>query len=385
MSAISKEQIRELSEVRGTPCLSIYLPTYRAGSETQQNPIRYKNLMRNAEERLVDWGLTNHALYDFLAPLNALTGDGDLWQHQQEGFAVFRSPDFFRTYRLPESFDELVMVDDRLFLKPLFRLFGSDRRFYVLALSRNRVRLLAGDRFHVRELDLGEVPRSLEEALGEEVTQQTVNYHTRGPSSKGHTAGPIFHGHGAGDTDIKDDVRRFFHRVEDALPTLDLDRSLPMVVAGVDYLLPIYRDVSRWPNLVEEGITGNPDELRPEELHEQAWQIVEPLFQEERRRAAERYGTLTVRGRASSRLDEVVPAAHDGRVETLFTARGAHVWGFYDRGSREVRNLAAQRDGREDLLDLAAVQTVLHGGTVFSVKPEKVPAQGEPLAAIFRY
>jgi len=38
----------------------------------------------------------------------------------------------------------------------------------------------------------------------------------------------------------------------------------------------------------------------------------------------------------------------------------------------------------EDLLDFAAIQTFLHGGTVYAVEPEKVPDDA-PLAAVFRY
>jgi len=42
------------------------------------------------------------------------------------------------------------------------------------------------------------------------------------------------------------------------------------------------------------------------------------------------------------------------------------------------------KPGDEDLLDLAAVQTLLNGGTVYAVELEKVP-DGASLAAVFRY
>jgi hypothetical protein len=40
--------------------------------------------------------------------------------------------------------------------------------------------------------------------------------------------------------------------------------------------------------------------------------------------------------------------------------------------------------GDEDLLDLAAIQSILNGGTVYAVEPEQVPDHA-PLAAVFRY
>jgi hypothetical protein len=38
----------------------------------------------------------------------------------------------------------------------------------------------------------------------------------------------------------------------------------------------------------------------------------------------------------------------------------------------------------EDMLDFAAIHTLLNGGTVYAVEPEKVPDEA-PAAAIFRY
>ena len=50
--AITREEIRDLLSLEaGRPCVSIYMPTYRSGSETQQNPIRLKNLLRSIQDR----------------------------------------------------------------------------------------------------------------------------------------------------------------------------------------------------------------------------------------------------------------------------------------------------------------------------------------------
>jgi hypothetical protein len=76
------------------------MPTVRAG-DTQQNPIRFKNLLREAEKRLMEQGHLrqnrNGDAGDFLDPLRALTDDRDFWEHQQEGLALFRSSQVFRT------------------------------------------------------------------------------------------------------------------------------------------------------------------------------------------------------------------------------------------------------------------------------------------------
>jgi hypothetical protein len=86
----------------------------------------------------------------------------------------------------------------------------------------------------------------------------------------------MFHGHGVGKDDAKDNILRFFHLLDQGLYALLGKESAPLVLAGVDYLFPIYREANSYPHLMERGIAGNPEGLKGEELHEQGWRIVEP-------------------------------------------------------------------------------------------------------------
>ncbi len=387
-SPLTREEVRGLLEPRPGPCISIFLPTARAGAETQQNPIRWKNLLRAAEEQLAERGLRRPEIEELLEPLRALQDDADFWQHQSEGLAAFRAPDLVRVYRLPLRFDELAAVEDRFHLQPVFPLFDGDGRFFVLAIAMHDIRLFEGSRWSVEEVDLKDVPRSIEEAVGEELGQKPLAFAKSGPGARvGHGA-PGFHSHGASEDDTKTALFNFFKRVDNGIQELPIDRNAPLVLAGVDYLLPIYREATQHPHLVPEGVLGNPEVLRPEELHAAAWKLVEPLFLERRRRLAERYGELSGTGRATGDLEEVVGAAHDGRVDTLFSSVGARCWGSWDPEERKVEldgHGDAPSPGSEDLCDLAAIQTFLHGGEVFAVPAEEVPAEGAPLAAIFRW
>ena len=119
---IRREDIQELLQVPGRPCLSLYMPAVRAGVQTQQNPIRFKNLLRSLEERLQGMGLPSGTAGELLEPLRGLLDDPAFWQTQSDGLTVFRSPELFRTYRLPLELDELAVVETRFHLKPLFSL-----------------------------------------------------------------------------------------------------------------------------------------------------------------------------------------------------------------------------------------------------------------------
>ena len=381
---VTREEIRDLLQTPGCPCVSIYMPTFRAGVETQQNPIRLKNLLRVIQGRLGEIDMGDAQAAELTAPLRDLLDDPVFWQVQSDGLAIFRSPELFRAYRLPSSFDELAVVEKRFHLKPLFSLLNDDGRFYVLALSLKNVRLIAASHHSAEELDLPGVPRSLEEALGE-LTHQFAQFKS-GPRGRAVSRSPVFHVHGGVEDDLKVEILSFFNLADKALLKY-MDRDAPVVLAGVEYLLPRYKETTEHPHVLDEGLAGNPDLLSADELRDAAWEIVQPYFLENRRRAAERFGELLGTGRATSRYEEILPAAHDGRIDTLFVARGVRLWGRYDPKSREVRlqdDQAAQRNGSEDLLDLAAVQTFLNGGTVYAVPQQEVP-DGQAMAATFRW
>lgn len=383
-SVISREEIQDLVQVSSRPCVSIYMPTVRAGTQTQQNPIRLKNLLRRVSDRLVETGRRETEVAQLLTPLREITDDLAFWQRQNEGLAVFFAPGFLRTVKLPTRVDELALVENRFHLKPLFSLLSGDGQFYILALSLKHIRLIAASRHNTRELEIQDVPKSFEEAMGR-LTRQYSQFQA-GTSSRTVSRMPLFHGHGTGEDDLKAEIVEFFNRADKAL-LKHMDRDCPVVLAGVEYLLPRYKETTEHPKVLDEGLTGNAEGLSAEELRDAAWEIVEPVFLEDRRRAAERYGDLLGAGRSSSRYEEVLPAAHDGRVDTLFVARGVRLWGTYDPKSREIRlqeDQTGQLNGGEDLLDLAAVQTFLNGGQVYAVPQQEVP-DGHAMAAVFRY
>jgi hypothetical protein len=156
------------------------------------------------------------------------------------------------------------------------------------------------------------------------------------------------------------------------------------VLAGVDTLFPLYKEVNTYPHLMEEGVPGTPEEMKPENLHPQAWAIVEPEFKKEREAGAARYRQLAGTGKTTTDIAEAVLAAHHGRIEVLFVAVGVQVWGRFDSEKDRVDVHESPEPGDEDLLDLTAIQTLLKGGTVYAVSSEEVPDQGL-VAAVLRY
>jgi hypothetical protein len=348
------------------------MPTFRAGRRVEQNLIRFKNLLRQAEGGLTASGLRSLQVQALLEPATAL-------------LALFLSPTTFNHFRLPISFDELVVTTKRFHLKPLLTLLNSDGRFYLLAFSKNQVRLFQGSKFSLSALDLQGVPGSLAESLQYDLHQKQLQFHTGAPARGGKRDARFF-GTGDADTDEKELILHFFRQLDGGLREAVGGERAPLVLAGVDYLLPIYHRASSYPVLMETGITGNPDDLTTEDLHRRAWEIVEPHFRQEERKAADRYHMLAGSNSplASSKVTEVVPASVHGQVDTLFVAVGIQRWGDVAPDTGDVMLHDRPEPDDHDLLDFAAIHTLLKGGTVYAVPPNEVP-ENSSLAAVFRY
>jgi hypothetical protein len=125
-------ELRSVLADSQAPAVSIFVPTHRAGQEIRQDPIRLKNLVNQAQDQLIKEGTRPAEARSLLEPLAGLMEDAAFWRHQTGGLALFRSPDVFRTYRLPFQVGEFVAVSDRFYIKPLLPLLMHDARFYVL-------------------------------------------------------------------------------------------------------------------------------------------------------------------------------------------------------------------------------------------------------------
>src|SRR6266480_5140620 len=104
MDRLSKNEIKRLLGKHKEACVSIFLPTSRGGVESQQDELRLKHQIRDAENRLLLENLRSTEVEKLLEPLKMLLEDGDFWLHAVDGLAIFRSSELFPYYRLACSF-----------------------------------------------------------------------------------------------------------------------------------------------------------------------------------------------------------------------------------------------------------------------------------------
>ena len=353
--------LTELAQHVGPAHVSLFMPTHRAGPDTREDPIRFRNLLRRAADLLTEQeGLTARDTDELLAPAREFRDDNGFWRHQTDGLAVYIAPGLTRTFRVPLDLHEDVAVGPRFRLRPLLPLLAGDGYYLVLAVSQNEVRLYAGTRYTIAELDPGPIPTSMASALAHEDPEAQLQVRSSGQDG-------MFHGHGEGAEVDKQRLERYLRAVERGLvERIGSGRRTPLVLASVGYYLPIYAGVSDQPALAERAVEGNPENRLPQELHAAAWEIVAPTFEAARHDAVEALQRAQGTGQATTDVASVVLAALEGRVDTLFLAGGSPAWGRIAGNLPGVVVHDAYQAGDDDLVDLAASETLLTGGTVYT-------------------
>ncbi len=381
LDLVTNDQLRLLAQPGSGSRVTITMPTHPGGTDRAQDTIRLKNLLTESARELSELGADRGATDALLAPARALLTDDSFWNGLEQGLVVLLDGEGMQTFRVAEALDERSVVTDWFRITPLLPALSNGNEFWVLALSRNDVRLLNGNRVQLDEVDLGDTPRSLEQALRLDDREPQLQSHGAGRVATGRTTA-AFHGQGSVDDALHEDTERFCRIVDHHVRQIVGASTAPTVLAGERRLLDTYRAISRLENLVPEVVAGSADRRSPRDLAAASWPLVRPVFDRETDHDAERFvgGTVPV----ADRLDEVLVAAVDGRVEALTIPTDRVRWGRFDAVRRVVVDHEERQPGDVDLFDHAVVQTIANGGRAHVVPFEAVPGSG-PVAALLRY
>jgi hypothetical protein len=382
-NVLTIDSLAELTLVHQPPCLSLYQPTHRRYPENQQDPIRFGNLIKELEASLRQKHPAAQTRL-LMEPFEDLAGDQAFWNRTLDGLAVLGGPSLFRVFRLQRPVAELAVVADSFHTKPLRRFLQSVDRYQVLGLSFGKVQLFEGNRDTLDEIEPApEVPRTIIEALGEELTEphQTVaSYGGVGGGSR-----PMHHSQGGKKDEADIDAERFFRAVDRAvLEHSSRPSGLPLILAALPEHHNLFHRVSQNPLLMAEGLMINPDALTVDELRQRAWQVVEPQYQARLAALADEFMAAKSNGLGSDDLAQVAQAAAAGRVSTLLIEADRRIAGRLDGSTGQVKVADLSHPQVDDLLDDLGELVGKMGGRVMVIPAENMPGQ-TGLAATYRH
>jgi len=384
MELLTKELIHELLSADQAPCLSLYMPTYRTHPENLKNPIRFKNLVNEMEESLLQKYSANE-VQEYLEPLEALVNDNDIWNYTKDGLAVFSAKGMFKVVGLFKPVEELAMVADSFHTKPLWQYLQSLDHFHLLGLTLHDIRLFEGNRHSLSEVELtADTPKTIIEALGGELTEKhstTASYGGVGGESTS-----MHHGHGGNKEESEKDAERFFRVVANAIyEHFSKPVGWPLILAALPEHHNLFQKVNKNPFLLPKGIAINPSSVSPDQLAKMAWKIMEPEYNLRLESLVGRFEQARANGKGSDDYKKVAVAAVEGRVDTLIVEADRII---AVRVTNLVTGNTQKKDIKnskvDDLLDDMGELVLKMGGQVMVLPRDKMPSE-TGLAAIFRY
>jgi len=367
MHQYSTHQLLSLLDKHGPPCISLYQYTHRHHPDSLQDPIRYRNLLRQMEGSLQQ-KYDRKEVRSLLEKFQPLSHDAEFWNHRTDGLAMLAAPDMFEVFELQRPVQENLIVADTFYLKPLLRISQSADRFQMLCLTRDRATLYEGNRDALDPVELIDTPQTLTEALGSEVTQQ----HQSVRSASGQT--PIYHGVGQKKEEVDRDRDRFFRAVDrGVMENHSKPTGLPlMLVALKEYHTP-FRNLSRNPHLLSMGVDVDPGAISLDDLRALAWEQMEPLYLERLALLVREFEIARSRQLGFDDVDEVVAAATAGRVANLLIEADRQIPGRVDVQTGTIeRGALCDPEIGDVLSDLAGIVLRMKGEVVI-VPKQRMP------------
>lgn len=381
---LTKESFTELANFQSDHCISLFISTHSSGVEVNEHfdPVVFKNHLQAVAAKLGSKGLDQGKIERILKPGYDLLRNDAFWLKLSPGLAVFIAEGFFKYIRLPSVPKEDALIESSFSVTPLVSMLVSREYFYTLVISKKQVKLFRADGYGMEYIPVQGLPQGMEDAQADDKDDETT-FRIGGLGGGGAAS---YHGHGGGNNvDDKAKLATYLETADDVIWKEVLhNETVPLLLAGVEYLIPIYKSVTDYKYVWDEALTGSHEHEDTITLYQQAKQKMEPYFAQRLNKALEVYGNKSATTLTTSSVEEIVPAAYYSRVSHLFVQKGAHRWGNFDEAANELKLHDDQQAESEDLIDNAVIKTILTGGEVYLLEKEQMPAD-TPVAAILRY
>lgn len=353
--------------------VSVYLSINPGEHDRRAPDARLRGLIEIADERLERRGMDLRIRNAILEPLRSFAAGADFARHRDPCFALFTrwedAPDgdapsaVMTTIPLPWTRPDEVVVGPDFHIKPLLPMLALDRRFNILALSKSNVRLLSATPFDWTAVPLEALPIEAQAELDSRLAADTASTDEARMAL------------------IVADPRRIAIAVKAALG----DDPAPVVLVTDPHVAGHFAKHAQLRGMHPAVLHLNPFALTEAELHGKVVELMQPDLQSELDGVLEQVNARlgTAEPTVAIRLEEILAAAQEGRVDTVVVAEDETLWGRFEPGQRLVAHGKPGPDD-EDLLNQAAVLVLRNGGRAFAVPRERLPRQA-PAAATLRF
>lgn len=381
----TRDDLGRLIASEGGPHLSLFLPPPNALNNTlEEEKTRFGNLQRAAHGMLSKHWMPDAEASEFLRPLETLSQELLQLNPRRQGVAIFLGSQSFDVFRINHELDEQLNIARTFKIRPVLACLDEPDPYVVLTLSQHRLALFASSPEGLARV-AGVMPESFEKIEAELTVEPQTQARVAAVGGRG-GQGVVFHGQG-GKRDVeKVDLENYLKHVDNSTCSyLRQHVKARLVLAGVDSLTAMYRSISHCDRIVEPTISGNVDQWTADEL--QARVEANAAIELHKQRDQMKHRIREHDGPTATDPEQVLLAASEGRIDTLFIDQDATLNGVFTPEQRTLKEVqqapnGAPEDTSHDLIELAAVQTIKTGGTVYAVAASDMPLAKRMAAAL---
>ncbi|MEU9287390.1 chemotaxis protein [Streptomyces sp. NPDC048275] len=362
--ALSPATLSELRRPRPYPAVSVLTPTHRREPDNAQDPVRLRNVVAEAKKQIEsDPAVTRERRTDLVRQLDLALAEVDL-THAEDGLVIFAAPGEHQVWSLARAVPERVVLSDTFLTRNLVAAQVSERPFWVLSLSADRVTLWNGGGGHVIEDHSGGFP----------LTRGVENFDAERQERIGDLPS----------TFRDEGTRRFLRDADTVMSAVLRESPRPLYITGETAALSCLDEIGT----VSKDATHIPHGGLANSTPDAVWQAVRPLVTAEERKNTDAVAREleTARGRKSfaAGVDEVWQNASQGRIRLLAVEENYRETVRDDGGDHLVPAESGDLDAREDIVD-EIVEQCLETGAEVRFVPDGSLGDAKGIAGVLRY
>lgn len=361
---MTRNELKKIQSIQDEPCISILMPTHRHHPENKQDPIRLKNLIKEVEKRLSK-ELSGPETKSLINKLNKLSETIN-FQYLLDGLALFVSKNNKYKFIFPFPVKERLLIDRTFATRDLVFAINRSQPYYVLLLNDKMSRVFLGVRDNIDEISINGFP------VYNKFVQMIENADLQ------HTNDRL-------QENLEKD-KNYLREVDRELRKINNEKEYPVIVAGVERTIAIFKEVTRYPENIITSVKGNYDKLPVSELPGLVWPKAKEEFSRGQSEVLGRLEASEGQGKSASGIDEVWRLANEGRAAELVVEINYHYPAKLDKTGMQL--IPVDASDKIDIMDDAVdelIETVISkGGKVYFVKNGALK-KFSGIAAILRY
>ena len=302
---------------KGNPCISIVIPTLRYTRDRMQNPKLIEKAILRARKLLTNSAWPTDKISQLESKLSSIPERID-YIRLQEGLAIFVSPNIFEIHLLPFHVKERVMLGKTFEIRDLVYFSQYLKPYYLLTISKNRVRLFKGAGRDLHEIINNDFPK-----------HYTEEYEYARPSI-GTSFSPRLKEFERDKSIVKKTRMIAFFRQADETLNRYLKADTPLLVAGVGEELTNFEQISHHVKNVAGRIPGNYDVDAVHPLAESAWKKINEDVKASQKTLLMNLQEDIGKQLAVDGIRNVWKAAKDGKGRVLLLEKDYQVMAYHD-------------------------------------------------------